>query len=119
MVASVSDGDTGNIHVAINQTFALSSFHQVPANLPLSEIVRRLEQIRPDVPGRYSVLGIDGFGRSDTRHKLRGFFEVDRYSTCIAALFALAEQGAIDRGRIGEAIRKYGIDPDKIDPASV
>jgi pyruvate dehydrogenase E1 component len=77
------------------------------------------EQIRPWVPGRYSVLGTDGYGRSDTRRKLRRFFEVDRYSTAVAALSALAAEGALDRSRVGEAIRKYGVDPDKLDPASV
>ena len=58
-------------------------------------------------------------GRSDLRRTLRRFFEVDRYSTCVAALSTLAEEGSIDRGRISEAIRKYGVDPDKIDPATV
>ena len=77
------------------------------------------DQIRPYVPGRFVTLGTDGFGRSDTRRKLRRFFEVDRYSNCAAALWALSEEGLIDRGRVGEAIRKYGIDPDKIDPTSV
>jgi pyruvate dehydrogenase E1 component len=77
------------------------------------------EQIRPYVPGRFVTLGTDGVGRSDTRRKLRRFFEVDRYSTCVAALWALSEEGSIDRSRVGEAIRKYGIDPDKIDPTSV
>ena len=77
------------------------------------------DQIRPFVPGRYSVLGADGFGRSDTRLKLREFFEVDRYSTCVAALAALAEEGKVPSGRVTEAIRKYELDPDKIDPLSV
>jgi pyruvate dehydrogenase E1 component len=77
------------------------------------------DQIRAWVPGRYTVLGTDGFGRSDTRRKLRRFFEVDRYATCVAALWTLAEEGGIERERVQEAIRKYGVDPDKIDPASV
>ena len=51
------------------------------------------DQIRNFVPGRYQVLGTDGFGRSDTREKLRRFFEVDRYYVAVAALKALAEEG--------------------------
>ena len=77
------------------------------------------DQIRPYLSARFSALGTDGFGRSDTRRKLRRFFEVDRYSICVASLSALADEGSSDRSRIAEAIRKYGVDPDKIDPASV
>ena len=77
------------------------------------------DQIRAFVPARYAVLGTDGFGRSDTRRKLRTYFEVDRYSTCAAALSALAADGAVSVERVGEAIRKYGLDPERIDPASV
>jgi pyruvate dehydrogenase E1 component len=77
------------------------------------------EQIRPFVPGRYVTLGTDGFGRSDTRAKLRSFFEVDRYWVTLAALNALADDGAIDRAKVAEAITKYGIDPDKPDPRLV
>jgi pyruvate dehydrogenase E1 component len=77
------------------------------------------EQIRPYVPRRFSVLGTDGYGRSDTRRKLRRFFEVDRGAICVAALSALADEGAVDRGRVTEAIRQYDIDPDKIDPETV
>lgn len=76
------------------------------------------EQIRPHLPaGRvYKVLGTDGFGRSDTREKLREFFEVDRRFVALAALAALAEQGACPPGRVAEAIARYGIDPDKRHP---
>ncbi|MEE8580436.1 MAG: pyruvate dehydrogenase (acetyl-transferring), homodimeric type [Myxococcota bacterium] len=77
------------------------------------------EQIHPFLPGRYRVLGTDGFGRSDTRRKLRQFFEVDRTYVCVAALKALADEGRIELGRVGEAIRKYGIDPEKPNPVSV
>ena len=44
------------------------------------------DQIRPYIAGRYKVLGTDGFGRSDTRKKLRHFFEVDRYYVAVAAM---------------------------------
>ncbi|MGB0128399.1 MAG: pyruvate dehydrogenase (acetyl-transferring), homodimeric type [Rhodocyclaceae bacterium] len=77
------------------------------------------DQIRPFVPGRYVTLGTDGFGRSDTRAKLRSFFEVDRYWVTLAALNALADEGAIDRGKVAAAIAKYGIDPEKPNPRLV
>jgi len=77
------------------------------------------EQIRPFVPRRYAVLGTDGFGRSDTREKLRRFFEVDRYYVTIAALKALADEGALPATRAAEAIKKYGIDTEKPAPWTV
>jgi pyruvate dehydrogenase E1 component len=77
------------------------------------------EQIRPFVPRRYIVLGTDGFGRSDTREKLRHFFEVDRHWVTLASLAALAEDGATEREKVADAIKKYGIDPEKPNPLSV
>jgi pyruvate dehydrogenase E1 component len=77
------------------------------------------DQIRPFVPGRYTALGTDGYGRSDTRRKLRQFFEVDRVHVALAALQALAAEGAVERGRVSEAIEKYGVDPGKPNPVSV
>ncbi|MEK7666546.1 MAG: pyruvate dehydrogenase (acetyl-transferring), homodimeric type, partial [Pseudomonadota bacterium] len=77
------------------------------------------EQIRPYVPGRYQVLGTDGFGRSDTREKLRHFFEVDRYWVTTASLAALAEEEKLDPAKVAEAIKKYGIDVDKPNPLTV
>jgi pyruvate dehydrogenase E1 component len=65
------------------------------------------------------VLGTDGFGRSDTREQLRHFFEVNRYFVTIAALKALAEDGAIEAKVVADAIKKYGIDPAKSDPTTV
>jgi len=76
------------------------------------------DQIRAFVPARYTVLGTDGFGRSDTREKLRRFFEVDRSHIAVAALKALADEGVIDRSEAGRAIRMYGIDPDRSNPAT-
>jgi pyruvate dehydrogenase E1 component len=66
------------------------------------------ELIRAYVPSRYVTLGTDGFGRSDTRAALREFFEVDRASIVIAALKALADEGGIEAGVVGEARRRYG-----------
>jgi pyruvate dehydrogenase E1 component len=77
------------------------------------------DQIRPYVPGRYRVLGTDGFGRSDYRKNLRHFFEVDRHWVAIAALKALAEEGKVDGSVVADAIKKYGIDPQKPDPWTV
>ncbi|HEV3473707.1 MAG TPA: pyruvate dehydrogenase (acetyl-transferring), homodimeric type, partial [Actinomycetota bacterium] len=77
------------------------------------------DQIRPYVPGRYRVLGTDGFGRSDYRKKLRDFFEVDRRWVAVAALKALAEDGKVEASTVAEAIRRYEIDPDKRAPWTV
>ena len=77
------------------------------------------DQIREFVPGRYKVLGTDGFGRSDTREKLRQFFEVDRHYVAIATLQALAEDGKISAETVAQAIKKFGIDPDKPNPVTV
>jgi pyruvate dehydrogenase E1 component len=79
------------------------------------------EQIRPFVPKdrAYRVLGTDGFGRSDSRAKLRHFFEVNRYFVAIAALKALADQGDLKPKTVADAIKKYGIDPEKADPTTV
>jgi pyruvate dehydrogenase E1 component len=78
------------------------------------------DQIRPYLPGKhYVVLGTDGFGRSDTRKKLRHFFEVDRRYVVVAALKALADTGAIDVAKVHAAIQKYGIDPEKPNPVTV
>ncbi|HEV7930533.1 MAG TPA: pyruvate dehydrogenase (acetyl-transferring), homodimeric type, partial [Nitrosospira sp.] len=77
------------------------------------------DQIREFVPGRYKVLGTDGFGRSDTRERLRRFFEVDRYYVTVAALKALAEEGSIAAETVEQAIVKFGINPDKPNPVTV
>ncbi len=78
------------------------------------------ESIRPYVGNRrYVTLGTDGYGRSDTRRKLREFFEVNRYYVAVAALHALAQDGTIDAKRVAEAIEKYGIDPNKPNPITV
>ncbi len=74
------------------------------------------DQIRPYISAPYTVLGTDGFGRSDTREKLRQFFEVDRYHIVIAALKSLADINEFDSAKIDVAIAKYGIDPSKTAP---
>jgi pyruvate dehydrogenase E1 component len=77
------------------------------------------EQIRPYVPGRFICLGTDGFGRSDYRVALRTFFEVNRHYVAVAALKALADEGALPAAKVEAAIKKYGIDPDKPVPWKV
>jgi len=76
------------------------------------------DQIRPFIPkGRtYNVLGTDGFGRSDFRAKLREHFEVDRHFVTLSALKALADEGKIPMKKVAEAIKKYGINPEKANP---
>ncbi|MBV9205275.1 MAG: pyruvate dehydrogenase (acetyl-transferring), homodimeric type [Actinobacteria bacterium] len=74
------------------------------------------DQIRPFVPGRYRVLGTDGFGRSDYRRNLRRFFEVDRHYVAMAALSSLAADGTVPAATVADAISRYGIDPGKPDP---
>jgi pyruvate dehydrogenase E1 component len=77
------------------------------------------EQIRPFVKGTYVTLGTDGFGRSDTREKLRHHFEVDRHWVTLAALKALADEGKIEREKVAAALVKYKLDPAKPNPMSV
>jgi pyruvate dehydrogenase E1 component len=77
------------------------------------------EQIRPYVPRRYVVLGTDGFGRSDTREKLRRFFEVDRHHVTVGALRALADDGDVPASKVSEAIERYGVDPARPAPWTV
>jgi pyruvate dehydrogenase E1 component len=76
------------------------------------------EQIRAFIPkGRsYKVLGTDGFGRSDFRSKLREHFEVNRHYIVVATLKSLADEGTLPAAKVAEAIRKYGIDADKLNP---
>jgi pyruvate dehydrogenase E1 component len=79
------------------------------------------EQIRAFMPkGRtYKVLGTDGFGRSDSRAKLREFFEVNRYYITVAALKSLADEGKIAVSVVEQAIAKYGINPNKPNPVTL
>ena len=77
------------------------------------------EQIRPFVPMAYHVLGTDGYGRSDTREKLRHFFEVDRHWITVKALQALADEGKLAVKKVAEAVAKYGLDPAKPNPVQV
>ena len=77
------------------------------------------EQLRPWIKQRYVVLGTDGFGRSDTRERLRSFFEVDRYHVVVATLSALADEGTIKYDVVAKAIKQYNIDADATNPVKV
>jgi len=77
------------------------------------------DQIREWVPGRYHVLGTDGYGRSDSRAALRDFFEVDRRWIAVAALKSLADEGRLDVATVKGAMQRFGIDPDKPNPVTV
>src|SRR5207244_11661004 len=68
------------------------------------------DQIAPWVPGGLMTLGTDGFGRSDTRENLRRFFEIDASVTVVAALYALSQKGAVDKGAVEQAIKDLGVD---------
>ena len=74
--------------------------------------------LREFIDAPYKVLGTDGFGRSDSREKLRDFFEIDRRYVVVTALNALREQGKVEASVVRDAINKYGLDPNKTDPVS-
>jgi len=97
-----------NLKDAKSPTVAATDYMQIHA-----------DQIREFVPGRYTVLGTDGFGRSDTRMQLRKFFEVNRYYVVVAALKALADEGTVPAKTVTAAIKKYSIDPEKPNPVTV
>jgi len=88
--------------------------------IAVSDNIRTVpDQIAPWVPGGLFTLGTDGFGRSDTRTRLRRFFEVDTESTVIGTLYALAEKNLIGREVVAQAIKDLGVDPEKIQPQLV
>ncbi len=92
------------------------SEHQGPCVAATDYIRAYAGQIREYVPHRYRCLGTDGFGRSDSRAKLRQYFEVNRYYVAVAALKALADDGELAPQVVADAIAKYGIDPEKPNP---
>ena len=76
------------------------------------------DQIRPFIDVPYITLGTDGYGRSDTREQLRHFFEVDAKFIVLAALNALADMGELPHATVADAMTRFGIDPDKLDPVT-
>ena len=89
-----------------------------PAVIATDYVRGYAEQIRRLIPNPLTILGTDGFGRSDSRESLRAFFRVDRQHIVVAALAALAEQGELDRARVAEAIKRYRIDADAPHPVN-
>ncbi|MGM0662413.1 MAG: transketolase-like TK C-terminal-containing protein, partial [Pseudomonadota bacterium] len=77
------------------------------------------DQIRAGVPGRYTVLGTDGFGRSDSRVNLRRFFEVDANHIAAAAMTDLYREGAVTKTELRKALKTYEIDGEKPNPRLV
>ena len=90
--------------------------HRGPVIAATDYIASYADQVRQWIPASYSVLGTDGFGRSDTRKELRRHFEVNRYHVAVAALKSLADEGTLPAVKVAEAIEKYGIDAEKINP---
>jgi pyruvate dehydrogenase E1 component len=92
----------------------------LPGDAPVvaaTDYVRAYPQlIASYLDARFVALGSDGFGRSDTRSALRGFFEIDRYHVVLAALDALARQGTVERSLLAQAIARYGVDPGRAPP---
>ena len=82
-------------------------------------IKMHFEQLRDFIPAPLTVLGTDGFGRSDSREQLRRFFEVNRYYVVIAALRALVDDGSVKASVVTKAIQRFDLDPDKVNPMSV
>jgi pyruvate dehydrogenase E1 component len=104
-----------------NRSNAASGSSSVPRSASMrpapvvaaTDYVRAYPQlIAPYVDARFVALGTDGFGRSDSRAALRGFFEVDRQQIALAALDALARDGVIGKSVVAAAIARYGIDPE-------
>ncbi len=87
------------------------------AFVSVSDNVRTVaDQIAPWVPGGLFSLGAEGFGRSDTRARLRRFFGVDAETTVVGTLYALAEKKMIDRKVVAQAIKDLGVDPEMVQP---
>ncbi len=93
--------------------------HEGPIVAATDYVRAYADLIRPFLSRSYTVLGTDGFGRSDTRDTLRYFFEVNRHYIAVAALSALAKEGTLPASKVTEAMKKYKIDPKKPNPVTV
>jgi pyruvate dehydrogenase E1 component len=93
--------------------------HEGPIVVATDYVRAYADLIRPFIDRTYTVLGTDGFGRSDTRERLRYFFEVNRYYIVIAALYSLAKEDKLPMTHVASAMKKYKIDPNKLDPVTV
>jgi pyruvate dehydrogenase E1 component len=92
--------------------------HDGPAVISTDYVRGYAEQIRRLIPNPLTILGTDGFGRSDSRAALRNFFRVDRYHIVVAALKALADQGDLPASDVTDAITRYNLDPDVPHPVT-
>jgi pyruvate dehydrogenase E1 component len=90
--------------------------HRGPVIAATDYIRQYPDQVREWISSSYTVLGTDGFGRSDTRKNLRKHFEVNAHHVVIAALKTLVDDGTIAAAKVDEAIKKYGIDTEKLNP---
>lgn len=97
-------------------TSLLSQSSEGPTIAATDYVKAYADQVRAFVPGQYKVLGTDGFGRSDSRANLRHHFEVNAAFIVVAALHELAKAGEIELKVVADAIDKFGIDPNKINP---
>ncbi|MDO6686932.1 MULTISPECIES: pyruvate dehydrogenase (acetyl-transferring), homodimeric type [unclassified Agarivorans] len=96
--------------------FITEALSDLPTIAATDYMKQYAEQVRAYIPGSYKVLGTDGFGRSDSRENLRRHFEVNADYIVVASLAELAKAGTIDKKLVVEAIEKYGIDTDKVNP---
>ena len=87
-----------------------------PGSAATDDMKNYADQVRQYVGRQYTVLGTEGFGRSDTRERLRHFFEVDRYFITVAALDALVKENILDATVVKTAIEKVKSEPDKSEP---
>lgn len=93
--------------------------HEGPVIAATDYVRAYADLIRPYLERTYVTLGTDGYGRSDTRQKLREFFEVDRHYIVVAALYGLYKDGKLQADTVQAAIKKYGINPKKANPITV
>ncbi|AMP89843.2 TPA: pyruvate dehydrogenase (acetyl-transferring), homodimeric type [Legionella pneumophila] len=100
------------------QSYVTSQLKERPGPVIATTDYMRIyaDQIRPFVPNRYITLGTDGYGRSDTRTQLRHFFEVDAKFIVLTALNALVAEGTLDKTKVVDAMKRYNINPDKLNP---
>ncbi len=85
--------------------------HNGPVIITTDYVQAYPEQLRRLIPTQLTILGTDGYGRSDSREVLRRFFKVDRYHIVVAALQSLMKEGKLETATVTEALQKYGIDP--------
>jgi pyruvate dehydrogenase E1 component len=86
--------------------------HEGPVVISTDYVQAYAEQLRRFIPRPLTILGTDGYGRSDSREVLRRFFKVDRYHIVVAALKNLADEGTLPQKTVSDALSRYAINPD-------